>query len=372
MRWLTAPPIVSIPIIALISAMGSGTPQGLPLSIWALFLVSYLAATSCYIMSHLRGPGNAFFCNLSAQGLLLAFISPSVGASAVLSWLGVAMATIGLLGLGSSLNSPRHNTRETHPGPISISELQSELNTMETSHQLASKMPLPTLWAKDGAVAEANREMKLLLGRDDLEGASPEEVINPSLHEIELGGTPWLVFRKVSDGDEVVILAPKGEGSYGGDSDFVDPKTGLYSDRYARRRGEEEIERARRYRRWLCMVLLKLDFENLTSGPLPQGLTEEAYTKFLGSVKKTIRTSDMAFILKDRCVLLLLPETPASGGRTLFSRIKAQVDKIIEEGSVTPFRLNLLGGFSFYGGNGITSYSKMLEEAYSNLALNED
>ncbi|EHM10593.1 GGDEF domain-containing protein [Thermanaerovibrio velox DSM 12556] len=340
---------------------------------WAVFLSSYLTATACYVMNSTGSSMGQFCCNLSAQGLLLAFVSPAAGASPVLAWLGVALASAGMVGLISCIQKA-HNPlkKDLLEGPISISDLQTELKSMEDSIDITSKIPLPALWARDGTVESANREIKLLLGRDDIEGSGLNEIINPSLHELDLGGTGWLVFRKTVEGEDVVLLAPKGDVSAGDSSEFVDPKTGLYSDRYARKRGEEEIERARRYRRWLSMALLKLEFENLTSGPLPQSMMDEAYMKFIGLVKKTIRTTDMGFRLKDGCVLLLLPETPSSGARTLFGRIKTQVDKIIEEGSVTPFRINLLGGFSFYGGNGTTSYSQMLEEAYSNLALNED
>ncbi|MCX7829115.1 MAG: hypothetical protein N2315_07940 [Thermanaerothrix sp.] len=372
LRWLTAPPIISIPIMVVISFMGSGSSESLPLPVWAVFLVSYLAATACYVMSSMGG-GGQFFCNLSAQGLLLAFVSPAAGASPVLSWLGVALASAGMVGILSCMRSPQSPPKGApNEGPISISDLQSELKSLEESLDMVSKMPLPALWGRNGAVESANREMKLLLGKEDIEGRPLDEVINPGLHELDLGGTGWLIFRKSTEGEDVVILAPKGDASGSDSSEFVDPKTGLYSDRYARRRGDEEIERARRYRRWLSMALLKLEFENLTSGPLPKSMTEEAYMKFVGVVKKTIRTSDMGFHLNDGCVLLMLPETPSSGARTLYGRIKTQVEKIVEEGSVTPFRLKLLGGFSFYGGNGTTSYSQMLEEAYSNLALNED
>ncbi|WP_281745437.1 diguanylate cyclase domain-containing protein [Thermanaerovibrio acidaminovorans] len=374
MRWITSPPIISVPLVALLLALGSGPTEGLPLPLWGLFLVAYGAATAFHSMNlSTRRGGLAFFTNLTAQGLVLAFVSPAVGVTPIVSWLGLALASSGMVGLVSLgiSKGPSGQRQPISPEQISISDIQQELKSLETELDIPSMIPLPALWGQGGVILKANREAKLLLGTNDLEGKELDKMINPSLHELELGGTGWLVFRRSLEGEDLVLLSPKGEGSGGDDSDFVDPKTGLYSDRYARRRGEEEIERARRYRRWLSMALLKLELESLSQGPIPRSFQEEAYDRLIATVKKTIRTSDLAFHLKDDCVLLLLPETPSSGARTLFDRIKAQLNKLFEEGEAAPYRPRLMGGFSFYGGNGTTSYGQMLEEAYSNMALNE-
>lgn len=378
--WLGTPPLVSLPILILLvssGVRGEGTPLGLPL--WTGIFMGYAALTGGYIgLAWKEDPLGLAAAELLAQGLLVTTLSLALGTPGLFSWTGVALLCTGMIlalhGAVQPPAAPPHLATPSlspSPSPL-VAEREIPLD------DLVPQIPLPSLLVGEGGlVAAINRELAALLGKppEEIVGTPASDFFPPEAHQVSLGETTWFLFPRTTPRGTLMILSPQPEmeapASGTGDS-YLDSETGLYTEAHSRRRGEEEIERARRYRRWLAVVLLKLEYESLVEGPLPPKEQKDAYGKFVQVVFKTIRTCDMAFRMRDDCVLLFLPETPSSGARTLYNRVKAGVSKILDEAALTPFRLAVAAGFAFYGGNGTTEYGKLLEEVYSNLARNED
>ena len=374
--WLGTPPLVSVPLLILLimsGHQGEGMTLGLPL--WTGIFLGYAALTGGYIgLAWKEDSLGLASSGFLAQGLLVTALSLTLGTSGLFPWLGVALLCIGMILALHGAVQPRYE------GPVSLPTLPGPAPSPSGAswEELVPRIPLPALFADDkGVVSSVNKELAALLGRatPELLGVPLGSLLPLEDHQVSLAGSSWFLFPRTTSEGTLMVLSPQPEVEESSSSpveSFIDPETGLYTESYARRRGEEEIERARRYRRWLAVVLLKLEYESLVEGPVPPREQKEAYGKFIQVVFKTIRTCDMGFRMRDDCVLLFLPETPSSGARTLHSRVKAGVAKIIEDGSLSSFRLAVTAGFAFYGGNGTTEHSKLVEEVYLNLARNEE
>lgn len=110
---------------------------------------------------------------------------------------------------------------------------------------------------------------------------------------------------------------------------ILDELTGLYNRRYVLQRLGEEVLRARRYRLPLSCLMLDLDHfkrVNDTHGHL----AGDAVLRQLGAtLRLSVRSTDVVGRYGGEEFLVLLPQTPLSGARTLAERIRWVVEQTV-------------------------------------------
>ncbi|MBN1266733.1 MAG: diguanylate cyclase [Anaerolineales bacterium] len=103
---------------------------------------------------------------------------------------------------------------------------------------------------------------------------------------------------------------------------ITDPLTGALNRRTLSKRAEEEIQRAYRYRRDLCMILVDVDnFKEINDFHGHQ-CGDEILKDIVGSILKSIRFSDMVFRYGGDEFIILLIETNPSGALETAERIR--------------------------------------------------
>lgn len=115
---------------------------------------------------------------------------------------------------------------------------------------------------------------------------------------------------------ELEIIYPKRAG-------LIDELTGLFSHRYFNIRLAQEVERARRYKLPLVLVLLDIDhFENyIKNAGAPKG--NNVLKKVSELLRKNIRGSDVIVRYGGDSFAILLPNTPLNAGLSLSNRFNA-------------------------------------------------
>ncbi len=107
----------------------------------------------------------------------------------------------------------------------------------------------------------------------------------------------------------------------------IDDLTRLYNRRYFFERFNQEVERAKRYRRPLSCIILDIDhFKNVndTFGHL----AGDQVLRDLGQIlRKNCRQSDLAGRYGGEELIILLPETESSGARIIADRIREMIEE---------------------------------------------
>lgn len=94
------------------------------------------------------------------------------------------------------------------------------------------------------------------------------------------------------------------------------------------RRLDEELDRARRYDKQLCVLLLKLDgWESIRARHTPQ-VTAEILRATGRMISQYMRRSDLAASLEDSRFLILMPETSLAGGQAFGERLCQAVEAL--------------------------------------------
>lgn len=108
---------------------------------------------------------------------------------------------------------------------------------------------------------------------------------------------------------------------------FTDHLTNLLNRRYFQQRLAEEIERAKRLRRELSLLMLDIDdfkYYNDTNGHLAG---DEALKTTAKCIRESVRTVDVVARFGGEEFAVILPETDGQGAQLVAERIRAQVEK---------------------------------------------
>lgn len=107
----------------------------------------------------------------------------------------------------------------------------------------------------------------------------------------------------------------------------TDSLTGLPNHRAAMKRFHEELDRSRRYRRPLSLVLLDVDRFKETNDLHGHLVGDEVLRRVSGILKENIRSSDLAARHGGDEFVILLPETGESSAVRLAQRIRSRVSR---------------------------------------------
>lgn len=334
---------------------------------WALLMTVYFILCAAYASAIRRKSFHLLYpLQLLSQGMIATLVSLESGTLPIISWLGVLSAVSGAFILLNHFLRDKPHSREvallpadtsdnTHPGP-----------------QVAN-IPLPALITdSQGTILEGNEAFASLVPDGAPAGKPVTDFFIPGEDSAGLGGREYAVFQAPLDGLNFFALVElpkqrKKGASASGAIALFDPATGLYSPEYASIRIPEELSRASRYRRWLCGVLLAVDYTYIP-GPNYQEDKENAFMKaFSAFVRVSIRVSDMAFYLGDRKILILLPETPQQGAKDVSLKLMDLPESLEELKKSFPFSVDIKYGFVYYSGNYPMNKDQFLEKLHSNL-----
>lgn len=145
---------------------------------------------------------------------------------------------------------------------------------------------------------------------------------------------------------------------------LVDPRMGLYNERYFLKALNLEFQRSRRHGLPLAMAIFSWEGENEA---LPTGNHHSLDGLLSQVVSRTIRSSDIFAMLGNGKYSLLLPNTPVEGAQVAANRLKTNLRAELKK--VRP-SLRLLVPFGICGtsAEGIVSMEEMLagsDQAYA-------
>lgn len=325
------PPVLSVPLLLGVLALGEGSGSTLPPVVWMGALGTYGTCSALYVFRLLRGQRGGGVClQLLAQGVLLPLVALSAGSPSLVAWGGFAVFAAGLLAavqgvLGSEMGEKPLDQDERGPAPALV--------------RAVAQFPLPVLLTDTaGVVRGVSPSLVELLAPtvSRIEDQPVETLLDINATEGTFRGKRWSQEQVplLEDGGVLFVLepspgalAPEPERSESRESGLalLNPQTGLFSEGFLPLRCEEELARDHRYRRWMTAILLRLSLTSVVT-PAEERAVGETFGK---QVKDTIRTCDVGFQLRNNDILLLLPETPLGGGQILVKRLYEQLETLM-------------------------------------------
>jgi diguanylate cyclase (GGDEF)-like protein len=107
-------------------------------------------------------------------------------------------------------------------------------------------------------------------------------------------------------------------------TDFL---TGIANSRLFSEAGEREVQRARRYRRALALLMIDLDHFKKVNDKYGHAIGDKILVAFAAICKNCLRKADIFGRLGGEEFAILLPETDVSGGKKFAERLRAIVEK---------------------------------------------
>jgi diguanylate cyclase (GGDEF)-like protein len=107
-------------------------------------------------------------------------------------------------------------------------------------------------------------------------------------------------------------------------TDFL---TGIANIRLFTEAGEREVQRARRYKRPLSLLMIDLDHFKKVNDRYGHAIGDKVLVAFAAICKKYLRKADIFGRLGGEEFAILLPETDISGGRKLAERLRSVIEK---------------------------------------------
>lgn len=368
------PPIVSLPLIFILFVTGNSLyATSIPPALWGAVLAAYLLLCIAYIaFTRVKNKAAATAASLVAQGIIFSIFSLSLGSNPVLSWVGVAILLIGgVMGIHGFTTPPTITAEDI---------LFSNKTSVGEIGKILEGLPLPALFTEKTVegkeqIVAVNREFAELVRqkRAILKGKALDDVL-PAMQKnqnlLTINETKWITHLTQQNKKTLILLTPKSEISENASPkiimDVIDSETGLYTSAFVHRKGVEELERSRRYKRKLSVCLIRLQ----CAGELTEEEWKRAYVLFAGATGNLIRGCDSAFRMDPDNILLFLPDTPLSGARRLIERIISDVDTLSSIESLMPPLCTVQGGVTTYTGGERLEVEHILQEALEALEKN--
>jgi diguanylate cyclase (GGDEF)-like protein len=107
-------------------------------------------------------------------------------------------------------------------------------------------------------------------------------------------------------------------------TDFL---TGIANSRLFSEAGEREVQRARRYKRSLAVLMIDLDHFKKINDKYGHAIGDKILVAFAATCKKCLRRADVFGRLGGEEFAILLPETDLSGGEKFAERLRSMIEK---------------------------------------------
>lgn len=373
MKWIGFPPVLSlILLIPVVFLHNREAAYYIPAVVWGTVIASYICLCGVSVFYLVRNEQKyGFGITAVAQGLMLSIVSLQLGVT-FLSWLGLVLFLIGLMSLFY------YATRGDVQSDVVKKETDEDKET-EREHidNVLAKLNLPVCIVDNkGIIAKASPRFCEVLDKSesDVDGEIISDVLPIDDGNVMLASGKWWISQvkegsryyfyllPTEDGNPVPqsILMQQASGSLANlplELGIYDPSTGLYNEAYRQKRGIEEVDRAQRYKRNLSGILLELVFE---AGP-DINLSDDQKTMlenaFAAKVAASLRTMDSGFLMADKRIQLLLPETPQAGAKTMLTRLLMLPQDVFDEDIREAVSPKVRSGLTFYNGTTRMDYA---------------
>ncbi|MDR3322385.1 MAG: hypothetical protein LBS93_08045 [Synergistaceae bacterium] len=334
---LAFPPVALVPILIIAVLIGD-TRAGSRISMPALFamLISYAAMSIVFISlrkNSMKRAANAV--SLLANGVLLLFLSFTMGLGELFAWAGTALIAGGLFTLMSQVITPP----KTQFSSAGTDLLPDSIGHGEVK-KLLDAMAFPSAFFKkndDGEdiVVALNDTLTSIvgLGRNEQQarGVRFSTLLpnNDGSTIFKFADAEWIPHRTTKGRQTLFMLTPVVKTSSGslGPTDAIDNETGLFTPLFLKYRANADVEACRRYGRKLSVVLFRVSFGKTAIVPNENAM-KKAWIEFGKMVVESLRACDSGYRLREDEVLVYLPDTPQSGSKTVVNRVMDKVRKL--------------------------------------------
>ncbi|PIE54517.1 MAG: hypothetical protein CSA35_06130 [Dethiosulfovibrio peptidovorans] len=325
--WFQAPPIITLCIaLGLFPTMDLRARVHIGASFWLFIILVYLVLSTSYVLCLNSGPHEALLpLQLLTQGVVLLALPFGFGAPRGLSWIGLGLTSIGSILLIQRFLSVLKSVQETPRKEAS-----------QTHHLREVPLPLANI-ASDGSISEVNQDLVDLLNiEESLLLGEPASLLFPEgMDRADIQGKGWCILRRpTSDGSQLICLIeepPSLDKTSSPADNMFHKGSELYSRLSANAMIPAEIKRSLRYRRWLSILLIRISLRYDPSVVPDTDWESSIYDLYGASVKRQIRECDMGFFMGGGSYIVLLPETPLSGGKAAVAKLKKLPDEVREE-----------------------------------------
>ncbi len=380
MSWLFFPPFFTIPATILFALIGDrGNVQPVPGLIWGGALAVYLCLcvlSAYFVLGEQEAKTDLGLIFFLSQGLILIPVVLALGAPVFFAWGGFII----LLG---ALSLSFYRATQIASGASAVSPSDS---AAPTPNEIIDKIPLATCVTNNkGALLHANSPFYAALEqpKELLQNNPINEIIPINEETVELDTGLWWIQQEHFADRYLFFLCPTEHcqpqlsEQVQTQKSFAAPviagsgpfdEYGFLSPGYMEYRTTEEIERARRYRRWLSVLLLGLGYN--PSSPMGIGSLEQGgyFKTFAKAVKPMLRNVDIGFAMNEQNrVLILLPETPLSGAKSLLGRLSTVPREVFEDSLRESLGIRVVSSVQFYNGANPLDFPKLmsiLEESF--------
>lgn len=150
------------------------------------------------------------------------------------------------------------------------------------------------------------------------------------------------------------------------DSFLIDKLTGLYNKKYFEKRLINELERAKRYKRPLSLLLFEIDYNYFIKDyDVKWGISYSILKQFGALILKIYRNVDLAGRYEGEMFIAILPETPIEGAAVAGERLRKAVEDhvFIGDNRMPKIKIALNVGVVTYPKNGI-NIEELVSAAY--------
>lgn len=139
---------------------------------------------------------------------------------------------------------------------------------------------------------------------------------------------------------------------------ITDGMTKLYLHRYLQTRLEEELERAKRYKREVSFLMTDIDHFKKFNDTYGHQIGDEVLKKVASIIKSRARKSDIAARYGGEEFAVVLPETSEDGAMQMAEYIRKEIEESILEVEGRGLKITISIGVSHFNGNSPIEISK--------------
>jgi GGDEF domain-containing protein len=303
-------------------------------AIWGLVGLLFVVLTVLYGLFIRRNFTKGLFpVQLIAQGILLCPLSLTWGAR-MFQWVGVTLAVCGAVVLVAIYY--RSRPRSTSSGRIHGPESSPNFTP------LLASLPLPFA-VTDGegnivAVSDALLQLTQK-NRASTEGEKITSILPLDKEKIDLAGKSWRILqaamKQISTGEagyyfqleemrDVAVTLPSHAG---GEANFTNPVTSLYTRAYAEKQVDGELYRIRRYQRGVSAALVRMIFQ----GNNPFSQEDEIFNAYCRYLRSNTREADIPCLVGPRDLFLVMPEVSLEQAEMAVGRLADFVPHVQKE-----------------------------------------
>ncbi|MDR1470983.1 MAG: hypothetical protein LBS75_00525 [Synergistaceae bacterium] len=341
---LTFPPVAILPIVLLgMLFQGMNPIDSFPISLAATQLFIYAALTVANMTWMKKGKYKmAVSASLTANGLLIVFVSAELNTHVLFGWVGLLMLFIGVVALISQLSPP-----QAVSFPKRTSSILPPDMTKKDLKKLLSAIPFPSAMLKandkgEDVVLEANEPLSAILGMraDDMTGRAFSSLVPnyQGVASFKYANAEWISHKSTGGRETLFILSPavklekRENGGFepkdmGGG--IVDEGTGIYTKESMEHIAKYAVQECRRYNNRLTTLLLKLEFNGKSIVPPSDEAKGKAFRAFAGALSLLMRPCDSAFLTDNDCeVIVFMPDSSLDKTKTFVEQIHDSIRKL--------------------------------------------